>query len=218
MAELTLVIGNKNYSSWSLRAWLYMKINDIHFDEIRLPLDTPQFQREIYQYSPSGRVPALLHGDVRVWDSFAIIAYVYRTFPDSANWPKDKVLEGMAISAVMEMHAGFMELRNHYPMNCRKTPFKAPLRGKVESELSRLETLWGDMLAASGGPWLCGDLGIVDAYFAPVCMRIHTYQLPVSERLREYVERVLALPAMQEWIAAARAETDVVDADEWKDE
>lgn len=217
MAELTLVIGNKNYSSWSLRAWLYLKINDISFDEIRLPLDTHQFQQEIYSYSPSGKVPALVHGPVRVWDSFAIIAYVYRTFPDSANWPRDKVVEGLALSAVMEMHAGFMALRSHYPMNCRKTPFKAPLRGDVERDLTRLEDLWNSLLDASGGPFLGGELGIVDAYFAPVCMRIHTYQLPVSERLQDYVQRVLALPAMQEWIAAARQETEIVDADEWQD-
>ena len=217
MAELTLVIGNKNYSSWSLRAWLYMKINDINFDEIRLTLDTLQFQQEIYTYSPSGKVPALSHGKVRVWDSFAIIAYIYRTFPDSANWPKDPVVQGLAISAVMEMHAGFMELRQHYPMNCRKTPFKAPLRGNVERDLNRLESVWNMLLDASGGPWLGGELGIVDAYFAPVAMRIHTYQLPVSERLQDYVKQVLALPAMQEWIASAKQEPEIVTADEWQD-
>ncbi|MDN3638888.1 glutathione S-transferase family protein [Simiduia curdlanivorans] len=217
MAELTLVIGNKNYSSWSLRAWLYLKINDISFDEIRLPLDTLQFQQEIYTYSPSGKVPALSHGKVRVWDSFAIIAYIYRTFPDSANWPKDPVVQGLAISAVMEMHAGFMALRQHYPMNCRKASFKAPLRGNVERDLTRLESLWSMLLDASGGPWLGGELGIVDAYFAPVAMRIHTYQLPVSERLQNYVQQVLALPAMQEWIASAQQETEVVNADEWQD-
>lgn len=217
MAELTLVIGNKNYSSWSLRAWLYMKINDISFDEIRLPLDTLQFQQEIYTYSPSGKVPALSHGKVRVWDSFAIIAYIYRTFPDSANWPKDPVTQGLAISAVMEMHSGFMALRSHYPMNCRKTPFKAPLRGDVERDLSRLESLWTSLLDVSGGPWLGGELGIVDAYFAPVAMRIHTYQLPVSDRLLDYVNQVLALPAMQEWIADAKKETEIVAADEWQD-
>ncbi|BFM10755.1 glutathione S-transferase family protein [Simiduia litorea] len=217
MAELTLVIGNKNYSSWSLRAWLYLKINDISFDEVRLPLDTVQFQQEIYTYSPSGKVPALSHGKVRVWDSFAIIAYIYRTFPDSANWPKDPVVQGLAISAVMEMHSGFMALRQHYPMNCRKTPFKAPLRGNVERDLNRLESLWTMLLDASGGPWLGGELGIVDAYFAPVAMRIHTYQLPVSEPLQRYVQQVLQLPAMQEWIASAKQETEVVNADEWQD-
>lgn len=217
MAELSLVIGNKNYSSWSLRAWLYLKINDISFDEIRLPLDTHQFQQEIYAYSPSGKVPALSHGKVRVWDSFAIIAYVYRTFPDSANWPKDPVVQGLALSAVMEMHAGFMELRSHYPMNCRKAPFKAPLRGNVERDLVRIEALWSALLDASGGPWLGGEIGIVDAYFAPVAMRLHTYQLPVSPRLQQYVQQVLALPAMQEWIAAARQEVEIVVADEWQD-
>ena len=217
MAELTLVIGNKNYSSWSLRAWLYLRLNDISFDEIRLPLDTLQFQQEIYTYSPSGKVPALIHGKVRVWDSLAIIEYVYRNFPDSANWPQDPVVQGLAISAVMEMHAGFMALRSHYPMNCRKAPFKASLRGEVERDLARLESLWLGMLDASGGPWLGGQLGIVDAYFAPVAMRIHTYQLPVGERCLAYVNQVLALPAMQEWIAAAVKETETVAADEWQD-
>lgn len=217
MAELTLVIGNKNYSSWSLRAWLYLKLNDISFDEIRLPLDTHQFQQEIFTYSPSGKVPALIHGKVRVWDSLAIIEYVYRNFPDSANWPKDPVVQGLAISAVMEMHAGFMALRGHYPMNCRKPPFKAPLRGGVERDLARLESLWHSLLDASEGPWLGGQLGIIDAYFAPVALRIHTYQLPVSERCLAYVERVLTLPALQEWIAAAKKETETVAADEWQD-
>ncbi|UTA48783.1 glutathione S-transferase family protein [Simiduia sp. 21SJ11W-1] len=217
MAELTLVIGNKNYSSWSLRAWLYMKLNDIAFDEIRLPLDTHQFQQEIYTYSPSGKVPALIHGKVRVWDSLAIIEYVYRNFPDSANWPKDPVVQGLAMSAVMEMHSGFPELRNHYPMNCRKTPFKAPLRGHVERDLARLESLWHSLLEASGGPWLGGQLGIVDAYYAPVALRIHTYQLPVSARCQAYVEQVLALPALQAWVADARQESEIVTADEWQD-
>lgn len=217
MNDLTLIIGNKNYSSWSLRAWLYLKINDISFDEIKLPLDTHQFQQEIFTYSPSGRVPALSHGKVRVWDSLAIIEYIYRNFPDSANWPKERVLQGLAFSAVMEMHTGFMELRKHYPMNCRKTPFKAPLRGNVERDLSRLEQLWGDMLALSGGPWLAGELGIVDAYFAPVVLRINTYKLPVSEKLQAYVDHVMQLPALQSWIAAAYEEKEIVEADEWKD-
>ncbi len=217
MDKLTLIIGNKNYSSWSLRAWLYLAVNKLPFQEIRLPLDTPEFYERIHQYSPSGCVPALHHGDVRVWDSLAIIEYVERHFSPLIGWPDDPVLKGMALSAVMEMHSGFSALRSHYPMNCRKPPFKAPLRGDVQKDLTRLDHLWSGCLTASGGPALFGELSIADVYFAPVVFRLHTYQLPVSPACQEYVNWMLSLPEMRAWAEAGTQETEIVDADEWHD-
>jgi len=217
MAALSLVIGNKNYSSWSLRAWLYLSVNDIPFDEIKLPLDTTEFQNEIGQYSPTRCVPVLLDDDITVWDSLAIIQYVERNFPTSVSWPKTKALEALALSSVMEMHGGFMALRSHYPMNCRLDSFKAPLIGNVERDIARLDQLWIDLMDASDmkGPGLLGQLSIVDIYFAPVVFRCNTYQLPLSKPCLEYVERMLELPAMKAWAKAGGEEQEIVEADEF---
>lgn len=217
MDSLTLIIGNKNYSSWSLRAWLYMAVNELEYEEVRLPLDTPEFYQRIHDYSPSGCVPALHHGDVRVWDSLAIIEYLERTFPAKVGWPKDPQQKAMALSVVMEMHSGFPELRRHYPMNCRKPPFAAELRGEVQKDLTRLDHLWRSCLDLSGGPALFGELSIADVYYAPVVFRLKTYQLPMSKPCQDYVEWMLSQPAMQAWAAEAEKELEVVDADEWKD-
>ena len=217
MSTLSLVIGNKNYSSWSLRAWLYLAVNDVPFDEINLPLDTTEFQNEIGQYSPTRCVPVLLDGDSKVWDSLAIIQYIERHFPTSVSWPESKPLEALALSAVMEMHSGFTALRSNYPMNCRLKPFKAPLIGDIERDMARLDQLWCDLMDASDneGPGLLGVLSIVDIYFAPVVFRCKTYQLPLSERCSQYVERMLALPAMKAWAKAGKEEKETVEADEF---
>lgn len=218
MNDLTLVIGNKNYSSWSLRAWLYLTLNDIPFTEIRLPLDTPEFQQKIGDYSPTRCVPVLRQGDITVWDSLAIIEYINGHYPVTVTWPEKPAQHALALSAVMEMHSGFLALRNHYPMNCRKPSFKAPMRGDVEKDLARLDQLWQQCLAnKEPGPGLLGNLSIVDVYYAPVVFRVYTYQLPLSEICRDYVKRMLALPAMQAWAEAGAVESEVVDADEWQD-
>ena len=217
MDSLTLIIGNKNYSSWSLRAWLYMAVNELEFEEVRLPLDTPEFYQRIHDYSPSGCVPALHHGEVRVWDSLAIIEYLERTLPAKVGWPKDPQQKAMALSVVMEMHSGFAELRSYYPMNCRKPPFAAELRGEVQKDLTRLDHLWRSCLDLSRGPALFGELSIADIYYAPVVFRLNTYRLPMSKPCQDYVQWMLSQPAMQAWAAAAEKEVEVVDADEWKD-
>lgn len=217
MERLTLVIGNKNYSSWSLRAWLYLAVNKIPFDEIQLPLDTPEFYKRVGEYSPTNCVPALQEGDVQVWDSLAIIEYVRQTKAPAIEWPKEPAHKAMALSAVMEMHAGFMELRRHYPMNCRKPPFTAELRGDVQKDLTRLDQLWRGCLALSDGPALLGELSIVDVYFAPVVFRLNTYQLPMSKPCKDYIAWMLNLPEMKRWAEAASLETNVVAVDEWKD-
>ena len=159
----------------------------------------------------------LLDGDSKVWDSLAIIQYVERHFPTSVSWPESKALEALALSAVMEMHSGFMALRSNYPMNCRLKPFNAPLIGNIERDMARLDQLWSDLMSASNceGPGLLGKLSIVDIYFAPVVFRCKTYQLPLSARCLEYVERMLGLPAMKAWAEAGEEEKETVEADEF---
>jgi glutathione S-transferase len=217
MNALSLVIGNKNYSSWSLRAWLYLAVNDIPFDEIFLPLDTPEFQSEIGQYSATRCVPVLIDNESKICDSLAIIEYLNRHFPTSVGWPNDRKLEALALSAVAEMHSGFNALRGNYPMNCRQDPFKAPLLGNVERDIARLDQLWQDLMDASGnvGPGLLGPLSIVDVYFAPVVFRCRTYQFNLSDRSMKYIGTMLGLPAMQAWAAAASQEVEIVEADEF---
>lgn len=217
MEKYTLIIGNKNYSSWSLRAWLYMAVNDIDFDEVKLPLDTPEFYQRIREYSPTNCVPALHHGDVRVWDSLAIIEYLQQTQALKVGWPEDPAQKAMALSAVMEMHSGFHALRSHYPMNCRKAPFEAQLRGDIQKDLTRLDHLWRSCLESSKGPALFGELSIADVYFSPVVFRLHTYQLPVSRPCQEYAQWMLELPEMKRWEQSAREETEIVMTDEWED-
>lgn len=217
MSNMTLIIGNKNYSSWSLRAWLYLTINAIDFDEIRLPLDTDEFKKRIGDYSPTGRVPVLHDGDIRVWDSLAIIEYIERTQSTHIGWPKETAMKAIALSMVMEMHAGFMALRAHYPMNCRKTPFPAPLRGDVQKDLTRLDELWRSCLERSDGPALFGEMSIADVYFAPVVFRLRTYQLPMSKPCQDYIQWMLDQPAMRAWAEAGIQETEIVVADEWQD-
>ncbi len=222
MENLTLIIGNKNYSSWSLRAWLYLAVNKIPFNEIQLPLNTPEFYQRVGNYSPTHCVPALLDGDIQVWDSLAIIEYLHQTYFSQSQmpivgWPEDPAQKAMALSAVMEMHAGFMALRSHYPMNCRKPPFTAELRGDVQKDLARLDQLWRGCLDHSQGPALFGELTIADVYFAPVVFRLNTYQLPISKPCKDYVAWMLSRPEMKRWSEAAHQETEVVDIDEWKD-
>jgi len=217
MSSLTLVIGNKNYSSWSLRAWLYLTMNDIPFEEIRLPLGTTEYQNEISRYSPTRCVPALVTSEGAVWDSLAIIEYVNRHFPTSVNWPENQKLEGLALSAVMEMHSGFTAIRTHYPMNCRLAPFKAPLLEGAEREIARLDQLWTDLMDASDseGPGLLGRLSIVDVVFAPVVFRCKTYGLPLTDRSQAYVDEMLSQPAMLAWAEASAIEEETLEANEF---
>ncbi len=217
MSSLSLVIGNKNYSSWSLRAWLYLAVNDIPFDEIFLPLDTPEFQSEIGQYSGTRCVPVLIDDGIKISDSLAIVEYLNRHFPTSVGWPAERNLEALALSAVAEMHSGFNALRANYPMNCRQKPFKAPLLGNVERDLGRLDELWQSLMDASDnqGPGLLGALSIVDVFFAPVVFRCHVYQFDLSERSTQYIKDMLDLPAMRAWAEAAEQEKEVIDGDEF---
>ena len=220
---LQLVIGNKNYSSWSMRPWVLMAQLGIAFDERKLRLDfgTPAstFHREVAALSPAGRVPVLLDGGFAVWDSLAIVEYLHERFPDLGVWPADGRARARARSLCAEMHAGFAALRTHCPMNIEAHLPEVGQRiwreqEAVRRDLTRIEAMWAEALAASGGPFLFGAFSAVDAYYAPVCMRLRGYALPVSESTRAYVDQVAAASGVARWIADALQEHDWIAEDE----
>jgi len=211
---MKLLIANKNYSSWSLRPWLVMRHFGIPFTEELLLLNGPGWKETMLQRSPTGRVPVLIDRDLVLAETIAIIEYLAESFPHLPIWPADRRDRALARSAAAEMHAGFSKLRNAAPMNLRAShPGRVP-SDAVASDLHRLEMLWGELLARSGGPFLFGDFSAVDAMFAPVAGRIRTYDLPVSDTLSRYVEAIYALPAFQDWLTEARKEPWVVEDDE----
>lgn len=213
MAARMLVIGNKNYSSWSLRPWLLLRHADIPFQEIRIPLDQPGTQAEIRRHSPSGRVPALIEGDLTVWESLAICEWAAERFPEKLLWPEDATARAIARAAASEMHGGFQALRDDLPMDIRNRRPGQPYSAEAQGDIDRVQRLWADCRArfGDGGPFLFGRFGVADAMFAPVVTRFVTYGVGLSAAARVYVEAVLALPAMREWTAAAEAETEVID-------
>ncbi len=217
-----LVIGNKNYSSWSMRPWVLMKQLGLHFEEVKLRLDlkpNSAFYRELAHFTPAGQVPVLLDDDFSVWETLAIIEYLHDKFPGRGIWPEDIRLRARARSLAAEMHAGFGALRSHCPMNIEA---KLPEVGqrvwaeepKVRANVERIEVAWVDALNASGGPFLFGDFCAVDAMYAPVATRLRTYALPMSPTVRAYVDRLLAAPGPAAWIADALKEQDFLDFDE----
>jgi glutathione S-transferase len=204
---LTLVIGNKNYSSWSLRPWLVMRHFGVPFEEVRLPLDTPEFERGIERWSPSGRVPVLHRGDLVVWDSLAIAEYVNEAFLDGRAWPSDRAQRAVARAASAEMHSGFQALRNELPLNCRKRAKNFVPSTEAKRDIDRIGELWRECRAhAGGGEFLFGDFSIADAMYAPVVLRFRTYGIALGDVERRYADAILALPAVREWLAAAEAE------------
>ncbi|WP_108398587.1 glutathione S-transferase family protein [Devosia submarina] len=211
---MKLLIGNRNYSSWSLRPWLVLQHFEIPFEDEVLQLAGEGFRDVLAQRSPTGRVPVLIDGDLVVPETLAIIEYLADKFPDKAIWPDDIRDRALARAAATEMHAGFSGLRSHAPMNLRSShPGKVAL-DTVARDLQRLEALWGGLLQKSGGPFLFGALTAADAMFAPVATRIRTYALPVSDTAAAYVEAIYAVPAFQSWLAMALKEPWVVDEDE----
>jgi glutathione S-transferase len=214
---MKLIIGNKNYSSWSLRPWLLMRMLDLPFEEVLIPLYTPDAKAQLLARAPSGKVPALHDGTLVVWDSLAIVEYLAEQYPGVPVWPADAEARAIARSVTAEMHAGFSALRTHMPMNCR-----ASLPGKghtpeVLADIARITALWSDCRArfgAAGGPFLFGAFSAADAFYAPVVTRFLTYGVALPDDARAYVEAVRALPAMQAWYAAGIAETDRIAASE----
>ncbi len=212
----TLVIGNKNYSSWSLRPWLAMKMAGIAFDEIRVPLDQADTKANILRHSPTGKVPCLIDsgsaGRLTVWDSLAICEYVNEAYAAGRMWPAELAARAHARSAAAEMHSGFAALRTHMSMDIRARKYErgaaAMAREDVAADITRIRALWFDALVQSSGPFLFGDFSIADAFFAPVVMRFVTYGVDLPPALAAYRDRVVGLAPMQQWIAEATAEVE----------
>jgi glutathione S-transferase len=220
---MQLYIGNKNYSSWSLRGWLVMTHFGIEFTERALRLDWSEgspFKSTLLALAPTGRVPLLVDDDgFAVWDSLAIIEYLAEAFPAKGLWPSDRKQRARARSLCAEMHSGFSALRNRCPMNIEASIPDVGARCRdewpeVAADLRRIDAMWSGALAESGGPFLFGAFCAVDAFYAPVCSRIRTYALPVGAEAAGYVDRIHAVPAMQAWCDAARRENDFLEEDE----
>jgi glutathione S-transferase len=220
---LQLYIGNKNYSSWSMRPWVLLRQAGIPFEEVMVRFDSfdaqSQFKTTLHGLCPTGKVPLLVDGDLAVWDTLAIAEYVAEQFPDKQLWPTDKAARARARSVCAEMHSGFTALRSHCPMNIEASlPEVGALlwrdQAAVRADVQRLEAMWTGLLAQHGGPLLFGEFSVADAYFAPVCMRLASYALPLSPTVAAYVQRVQALPAVAQWMQEARAEADFLDFEE----
>ncbi|MGA3303342.1 MAG: glutathione S-transferase family protein [Methylovirgula sp.] len=206
---LTLVIANKAYSSWSFRPWILMRMFGIPFDEVTIPLGLPTTRDDILRYTPSAKCPALIDGDLTIWDSLAIVEYLAETNPQLAIWPKDKAARAMARSISAEMHAGFMGVRSHLPMNMRRPVGERLLTPDAAENVARIEEAWATARKkfAGQGSFLFGDFSAADAMYAPVVSRFHTYDVPVSVESRAYMDRIMALPAWAEWLKGANAES-----------
>lgn len=210
-----LVIGNRNYSSWSLRAWLALKTGGVAFEDVRIVLDQPTTKAEILARSPSGKVPCLIDDELVVWDSLAICETANERYVGGALWPAAADTRAHARAVTAEMHSGFAALRTHMPMDIRSRNHQrgaaALLRADVAVDVARILAIWADCLSRSGGPLLYGGFTIADAFYAPVVTRFRTYGVALEPALAAYADRVLTLPAMQQWVEAAHAETEVID-------
>jgi glutathione S-transferase len=213
---LELLIGNKNYSSWSLRPWIAMKVAGIAFSEQVISLDAPDFKARVGKVSGTGKVPALVDGSTQVWESLAILEYLAERFPGSGLWPADPSVRAHARAIAAEMHAGFTPLRRHYPMNVWRPVQRREPTPEVADNVRRIDAMWTDCRSrfGKGGPFLFGTFGAADAMYAPVVSRFQTYDVDVGAAARAYMAAVLALPAWAEWRAAALAEPWVLEADE----
>jgi glutathione S-transferase len=218
-----LLIGNKNYSSWSMRPWVLLTQAGIDFKEVMVRFDSFEansaFKKTLLSKAPTGKVPLLLDGELAVWDTLAIAEYVAEQHPDKNLWPAEKAQRARARSICAEMHSGFTALRGNCPMNIEASlPEQGALIWRdipaARADVQRLADMWGELLARHGGPMLFGAFTVADAYFAPVCMRLKTYGLPVPPAIGAYVQRVSELPAVQAWVKAALAEHDFLDFEE----
>ena len=213
---LKLIIGNKNYSSWSMRPWMALKVAGIAFDETVISLNASDFKATVSPHSGTGKVPVLIDNNVQVWESLAILEYLAEKFPAAGLWPADASARAHARALASEMHAGFVPLRRHLPMNMWRPVMNRDLTPEVEANVRRIEAMWADCRArfGAGGPFLFGRFGAADAMYAPVVSRFHTYAVSVGAGTRAYMEAVMELPAWREWYAAAVKESWVLAEDE----
>lgn len=217
---MKLVIANKVHSSWSMRPWLLLKAFGIPFEEVLIPFgptfDDPAWKAEVARYTPAGKVPALIDGEITVWESVAILEYIADRFPETAIWPKDRAARALARSIVAEMHAGFSALRNACPVNLGKRHAPKDRGPKVAADVARVTQIWNDCRKCygAGGPFLFGDFTAADAMYAPVCTRFRSYSITVDPVSEAYCDAIYALPAFKAWREAALAEPWIVPEDE----
>ncbi len=214
MAEFTIVIGNKRYSSWSLRGWLAVRLSGASFDEVVVPLDRPETTHEIAGYANGGPalVPILKHGATTIWDSLAILEYMADLFPDAGLWPADPARRGLARSVAAEMHAGFRALRAELPMDLVGDRTRRSWSAEAEADIDRVKAIWRHCLSRGlDGPFLFGRVSGADVAFAPVVTRFKSYAVSLEPALQTYIDGVLDLPAMRDWYAGAAAEPWVLD-------
>lgn len=206
MSEFTLIIGNKNYSSWSLRPWILLRHLELPFEEELIPLYGAESRARIAQYSPAGRVPVLRHGDITIWESIAIGEYLCELTGN--GWPLDPAVRAQARTVSAEMHAGFGSLRAQWPMNARAIGRRTPMTAGLRADIERIDALWSDCRQRFGahGPWLFGDYSLADAMYAPVALRFRSYGATLSAPAMAYLETVLQDPPLQQWLAAAALE------------
>jgi glutathione S-transferase len=214
MSELLLTIGNKNYSSWSLRPWILLRHLGLPFAERLVPLDTPEFARDIAAISPTRRVPVLQHGALLLWDSLAICEYACELA--GRGWPAEREARAVARSVCAEMHTGFSILRSQWPMNARALGRRTASNPERSADIARIEDLWADCRArfGTGGPWLFGDYSVADAMYAPVVLRMRTYGAPLRPASTGYMATVLEDAHLRDWLAAAAAESWSIEASE----
>lgn len=215
MSELTLAIGNKNYSSWSLRPWLLMKHLGVDFREHLIQLSVDATRGEIDKQGPSGKVPVLRDGELCVWDSLAICEYIAEL--RGAGWPTDAAARAVARSVAAEMHSGFIDLRSQWPMNARARDRRTPMTPTLEADIKRVDDLWADCrrrFGAGKGPWLFGEFSVADAMYAPVVLRFNTYGAQVSPTAREYMNTVLEDRYVKEWVRAAEQEPWIIPSED----
>lgn len=211
---LKLVIGNKNYSSWSMRPWLALRANNIAFEEIFIPLYTDDTDKaRILGFTGSGKVPALIDGDVTIWDLLSIIEYVAERFPDAGLWPEDRARRAHARSISAEMHSGFVALRNECGMNLHRPVRAIPLSADARANVARIQQIWAECHERYGkrGAFLFGAFGAADAMFAPVVHRFRTFAIEVAPEARHYMDAMMSLPAFQEWTRGGLAETLIIE-------
>ncbi len=212
--QATLYIGNKNYSSWSLRPWLLLRESGIDFREEMIKLDVDTTRDALAALGAAMRVPVLELDGERIWDSLAIMETVAERWPEKGLWPDDPAKRAHARAISAEMHSGFDALRSQMPMNCRAMGRKVTLGDALTADIDRVFAIWTDCYHRYGGDWLFGEFSIADAMYAPVVLRFRTYGINLPESALHYPERLLKSTAMQEWLAAAECEIEVIEADE----
>ena len=208
--SLTLVIGNKNYSSWSLRAWLVLELTEAPYEEILVSLYGPQSRQRLLQHSPTGKVPVLKSEDGLIWDSLAIAEYLAERFPEAHLWPRGLAARALARSVCAEMHSGFVALRSHMPMDLSRDQALAEVPAEVQADIARICALWQTCREqyAQDGAFLFGHASIADAFFAPVAARLRSYRVVLPQEAQAYVETIYQWPAFQRWYQAGLQETE----------